>query len=812
MEKLKRSKFVKLLCFTLSFICCVITYANVFLFIFVQEAHLYNVDRSVFEEKIYEKAADYTAREAIWYYHLRLLSDANRYESVGFDEIKSYASSFSEERSNAAFVIKTRDGKELFKNYDMGKNYAYAFDFNRDIEIEKGISPDAVPMETKVQATEVTDTAADEPETTEAEEFPEATTMKEDRAQSEKPTATVRAEEETTSQPLYGVYIEDNRRNGDDYAFKYISPAQNGHWDEQILAYCKDIFSSREYEEGDSPWYGILDMVYVVYFEDNFRVSANGQVYLNENPNEDYINLSVLSSGEDYTTAYFEEDIGSFDHSVYFDVLPCTVTVYVAKDINKDAKDIYKYINMAIGAGYNYIDKLIPLTGLFAVLGIALFILLLCLCGYTRGSEKAVAKGLHRFPLDLLLVLYAAAAIVLFFLADALTAEFAAILIVPFGFLLLLLLIQGLTVRIKAKDFTFACVYIIRFLAKVCQKTLRASKRFSRRLSDSINVLWKLGIAFLVTSGAALLLVALRGGEALIVWILCVILLAAAAVIAAIDFHSLQEGAKKISEGKLGYRIENKLLFGEFRKNAEYLNSINAAVDNAVTEQMQSERMKTELITNVSHDLKTPLTSIVNYVDLLKKEDISNPKALEYIEVIDRQSQRLKKLTTDVVDASKAATGNVEMHFERVALGMLISQVNGEYADKLEEAKLKSVIALPENEVFISADGRLLWRVFDNLMSNICKYSMRGTRVYISLQEHNGKATVTFKNISGTELNVAPEELTERFVRGDTSRNTEGSGLGLSIANSLTSSMHGEMRIGIDGDLFKASLEFGTIE
>lgn len=804
MNTLKRSKFVKVLCFTLSFLCCVLAYANVFLFIEVQDENLYNVDRSVFEEKIYEKAADYTARNAERYYHLKLLSDAGQYDYSGFSDIKTYASSFSEERSNAAFVIKTRDGKVLFRNYDMGANYAYAFDFNRDIEIEKGISPDAVPMETTVQATEVTG-----PEPTES-------TTEVDQAQSEEPTtgeeptAPVRAEEETTSQPLYGVYIEDDRLHDDDFAFKYIYPAGNGHWDERILNYCLNLFNTRQYEEGDSPWFGIHDINYIVYFEENFRISVNGQVYLNENPTEDYIDLATLSSREDYTTAY-DEDNGGYDYRQYFDVIPCTVTVYVAKDINRNAKDLYKYIDMAIGAGYDYVDKLVPLTVILAIAGIVLFILLLCLCGYAKGVDVPVAKKLHRFPFDLLLILYVSLGGIAFAIAEDIGALGTVIFIIPVCFMLLLLFLEGLTVRIKAKDFTFVLVYVFRILVKGGRKAGGAVKRFGRKLSDSMNVLWKMGVAFLVIAVFTFVIAMLWDEGAVILWIIGMILLLAATVLAAICFHTLQDGAKKISEGKLEYRIENKFLFGEFRKNAEYLNNINAAVDNAVKEQMQSERMKTELITNVSHDLKTPLTSIVNYVDLLKKEEISNEKAQEYIEVIDRQSQRLKKLTTDVVDASKAATGNIPIHFEKTALGMLISQMNGEYADKLEASKLQAVVSVPENEVFISADGRLLWRVFDNLMNNICKYSLPGTRVYVTLENADGKAKVTFRNISGAELNVSPAELTERFVRGDASRNTEGSGLGLSIANSLVSSMRGTMNIGIDGDLFKVTLTFPEI-
>ena len=257
--------------------------------------------------------------------------------------------------------------------------------------------------------------------------------------------------------------------------------------------------------------------------------------------------------------------------------------------------------------------------------------------------------------------------------------------------------------------------------------------------------------------------------------------------------------------------MQSKYLFGEFRKNAAYLNSISDGVNNEVNERMKSESMKTELITNVSHDLKTPLTSIINYVDLLKKTEISDEKAREYIEVIDRQSQKLKKLSSDIVDASKAATGNMEIHKERTTLNVLLTQVAGEYDERLRQKCLQLVCTIPEEETAINADGKLLWRVFDNLMNNICKYAMGGTRVYLTLNNAGNTAEVVFRNISGEPLNISADELTERFVRGDSSRNTEGSGLGLSIAKSLTELMGGKFDISVDGDLFKAILTFNRI-
>ena len=258
----------------------------------------------------------------------------------------------------------------------------------------------------------------------------------------------------------------------------------------------------------------------------------------------------------------------------------------------------------------------------------------------------------------------------------------------------------------------------------------------------------------------------------------------------------------------MDYRVSTRAMLPDFRRYAENLNSISLGMQKAVEVQMRSERMKAELITNVSHDIKTPLTSIVNYVDLLKTAGLNSEHAPEYLEVLDRQSARLKKLTEDLVEASKASTGNIAVHAERTNVNVLIAQAAGEYEERLREHALEPVLEFKLPEAYIWADGRLLWRVLDNLLNNICKYSLEHTRVYIQTEACRGLLNVTFKNISRDALNVPAEELMERFVRGDASRSAEGSGLGLSIARSLTELQGGQFALHIDGDLFKAELTF----
>ena len=274
----------------------------------------------------------------------------------------------------------------------------------------------------------------------------------------------------------------------------------------------------------------------------------------------------------------------------------------------------------------------------------------------------------------------------------------------------------------------------------------------------------------------------------------------------ALCFRRLRDGGRTIAAGNYSHRIDTARMPHDLKDCGESLNNISAGLSAAVDERMKSERFKAELITNVSHDLKTPLTSIINYVNLLKSTQQTDAKAVEYIEVLDRKSQRLKKLTEDLVEASKASTGVLSVNREKISMGQLIDQALGEWTEKLEERKLTVVPTLPEGETWVYADGRHLWRVIDNLLSNCAKYAMEGTRVYLDLYRGKGQVQLSVKNISREPLNVPPERLMERFVRGDESRTTEGSGLGLSIARSLTELQGGEFQLTVDGDLFKASV------
>ena len=274
----------------------------------------------------------------------------------------------------------------------------------------------------------------------------------------------------------------------------------------------------------------------------------------------------------------------------------------------------------------------------------------------------------------------------------------------------------------------------------------------------------------------------------------------------------IMEGTERIKGGDIHYKLD---IIGDdnFSNLAENINNIGDGLDKAIYNQLKSERLKSELITNVSHDLKTPLTSIINYIELIKKEEDIKPEHIkDYVKVLDSKSKRLKVLIEDLFEASKASSGNLELNMEKIDITQLLRQAIGEMEEKLSKANLDLKLRVPEEKTYIMADGKKLYRVLENLLSNISKYSLDNTRVYIDIIEENDKVKLTMKNISSYELNFDPEEIMERFKRADESRNTEGSGLGLAIARDLVNAQGGRFEIDIDGDLFKSVVEFNLID
>ncbi len=338
-------------------------------------------------------------------------------------------------------------------------------------------------------------------------------------------------------------------------------------------------------------------------------------------------------------------------------------------------------------------------------------------------------------------------------------------------------------------------------LKKLWRWMVRQLRRFCRVAEHFFSMLplswqWLCG-------GVLMILALLMTGSTALGVIFCIALV----LYGAYCFGTLMDGAKKMRGGDLESKVDTKFLIGSFREFAGELNGLADVAMQAAQKQLKSDRMKTELITNVSHDIKTPLTSIINYVDLLEKPHTPEQEKT-YLEVLARQSQRMKKLIEDLMEMSKASTGNIPVEIAEIDAVEAVNQALGEFADKLEAAGLTPVFRQSEESVFLLADGRLLWRAMSNVLSNAVKYSMPGTRLYVDVTAAQDKAVISFKNISGAALNISAEELLERFVRGDSSRNTDGSGLGLNIAKSLMELQKGQLQLLVDGDLFKVTLVF----
>lgn len=503
-----------------------------------------------------------------------------------------------------------------------------------------------------------------------------------------------------------------------------------------------------------------------------------------------------------------------------------TLTVHLKKELKE--KDIFYYTTEI----YNYIanneKNLLTASAFSAVLILALFVYLMCAAGHKKGENDIYVSRVDKIPFDISFLLTAGSIGAIFALVAAATENisettyynnsllpfipaFYALTVVAVSILLTAFCITT-AVRIKSRNLIKSSLayIVIRFIFKQIKRVFSFFGYTLRR----IPTIWK---SVLIIFGIfmihfILIMITVSGGEgAALLLLLFDLAIGVSAVLFCIMFSDIKTGTEKIAEGKTEEKINAYRMIGDLKCHAENINSINDGIARAVEQKMKSERFKTELITNVSHDIKTPLTSIINYVDLLSKESIDNENAEEYIEVLTRQSSKLKKLIDDLLEASKASTGNLSVNFSKIEIGTLLSQTIGEYEERFAQNSLEIVLNPCSQMLYVSADNRHIWRIFDNIFNNIAKYAQPNTRVYIDVNESGGAVQIMFKNISKEQLNISGEELMERFVRGDSSRNTEGSGLGLSIARSLAELQNGRFDVQIDGDLFKVKLVFPLI-
>ena len=465
----------------------------------------------------------------------------------------------------------------------------------------------------------------------------------------------------------------------------------------------------------------------------------------------------------------------------------------------------------------------LPILCLGLLLAAALlYVYLLCAAGRRPGAEGVQPGRLHRVPTDVLYVCAAGLAALLLALASLLafggTLVYASVsAFVPLLLVCavcgageaLLLVGVSMSTAVRVKTRTWLSSMLVYRALRCLLRGARSAWSGVSAVLHNLPLVWKL---LLACGGYVLLSVVLineafySSGRYLLLYLL---LSAAGALLLcryAVGFDRLRRGAQKLAGGELACRVETKGMPRGVRTLAEDLGRVSEGAQRALEARMKSERMKTDLITNVSHDLKTPLTSIVNYVELLKKEELHNETAAGYVAVLDRQAQRLKKLTEDVVEASKASSGAINVRLAQLDAAELIRQCAAEYGERFAAAQLTPVLRLPDGPLLVRADGRLLWRVFDNLLGNAVKYAMPGTRVYFDAEAQHNEALLSVRNISREPLEKSGDELMERFVRGDASRRAEGSGLGLSIAGSLMALQGGTLAVLPDGDLFRADV------
>lgn len=555
-----------------------------------------------------------------------------------------------------------------------------------------------------------------------------------------------------------------------------------------------------------------VDSAYITTYEqEDSAEDVSGAQTEERSPEPAQENSPTETTADDHPADLPGSKVHAYISYQCFDYAHVTITGYIRQTLAAKDRIYFEayYTNLLVENR----NTLIWLTAVLFVLCLALVIFLLCAAGHKEGVEGIHLNWVDKIPLDLYLVVAILLGAGLFALGIDLSGTswwFMIVLIALLGAALVLLAMSVLmTLSTRFKSGAFWKNTVIYFCLRLLLRMLKAIKAGVSYCATHLHLYWQAGLIFVGVSLAELFFLAAFSRSAVVViWVIAKLIEAPLLVLIVISLQKLKAGGEALAEGNLNASVDLKHMYGVLRSHGENLNSIAQGMQKAVQQQLKSERFRTDLITNVSHDIKTPLTSIVNYVDLLKKEDVQPEKAKEYIAVLDRQSARLKKLTEDLVEASKASSGTLPVHLEAVDVNVLLSQVSGEYQSRFELCKLEPIVKLSSEDPQILADGKLLWRVFDNLLSNICKYAMPGTRVYFTSEVQDGRVSISFKNISNYPLDITADELLERFVRGDSSRSTEGSGLGLSIAQSLTGLQKGTFDLVVDGDLFKANLSF----
>ena len=507
---------------------------------------------------------------------------------------------------------------------------------------------------------------------------------------------------------------------------------------------------------------------------------------------------------------YFEGDAINENAEVY--------TVNMSVDTKSHVNDQYYLCRLLLDIAYALLYWVYPIGLISLGLSVTCFIMLLCSAGRRPESDEVFSGVFTKVPIDLFITVLGVSLFFLFYCiwdvwytGEVLAAALTVVFVIVCANVLLGLI---LSIAVRIKQHTLLKNTLVWIVCKLIFKLFFGIYRGITYLIRSIPFIWKSAIFILsnILLDLLFLCMAYNWDEvSFVLWTLKTLFVLPVVVYGAIMLRKLEKGGKAIAKGDLYYKVNTKGMFWDLRCHGENLNSISSGMAKAVEERLQSERLKTELITNVSHDIKTPITSIISYSSLISQESCSCEKHREYSEVLVRKSEHLKRLLDDLVEVSKATTGNLEINLQPCDGAVLLTQAAGEFSDRCSANNLEIICNIPDSPIYVLADSRRIWRVFENLLSNACKYSLPYSRIYLSVTETVNEAVFTVKNTSLSPLNISPDELMQRFVRGDASRTTEGNGLGLSIAKGLTELQGGKMDITIDGDLFKVSLSFPKV-
>lgn len=545
-----------------------------------------------------------------------------------------------------------------------------------------------------------------------------------------------------------------------------------------------EIYSNVEYDISHTTLQSLKDEI---FSNEHYWIYENGKV----NTTIDKINDQNIKQ------ISFYENIKNNDYTVYTAL-----------------RDDYPYYDDYLGdyvlfsfIRHQYKNAIFNIPILIIILVILAVIILIGI-GKTRNKEEIHLTWFDKLPIEIstgILLLFTFIFCGLTFGIGTNIAAIISIVSIVLGligiYIAVILLLETIVKRLKTH--TFIKTTIAYWIYK---KT--------KLIFNNMKISFRIGILFVGFVIGNWIIFVIFENESFVAFILLMTLYALSFIYVlkrAVWQEKINNAIEQIYKGNTNVRLNEIELKGDLKKVARQVNDIAGGLSNAMEEQLKSERLKTELITNVSHDIKTPLTSIINYVDLLKKEDITTEKAAEYLAILDNKSQRLKKLTEDLVEASKASSGNLKMNMEKLEVNELIKQVSAEFEDKFKAHRLEEIINFTGGPIYIKADSRYMYRVLENMYSNVSKYAMENSRIYTDIIEHGNNVIIQIKNISREKLNITADELMQRFVRGDISRNTEGSGLGLSIANSLTELQGGQFHIYLDGDLFKVTIGFKKV-